>query len=983
MHKPIALFLLALSSLLFAGCPPPVQPTLPTQTRSCEEHTDCAEGLICEGGECRPGQCVPGDFQQECNTPSMPEALAGYCCKPWQLCNVLNQCTANPNAVVGNQCLIDDDCPGLGQFCSGGNCYDTGGRDACTNAFQCPAGERCDRTVFLCVPDNGGCTFADLFPELACEAAQVCDVETGFCLDPGGEECTEQTVAQDCRPNQKCDALGRCVQCTANSDCGPGTACNQGTGNCYSVLNRCDSDADCTGGRRCSPATNECVSPQCEADSDCPDNRQTCDLGTFTCFLPPAVCPNEVDEPNDTPGTATPITLAGYAGSLCRGNTDYLSFPVLAGKRYRATITFPDFNVGGTAVAMLNSQGLVTDNGTLGSFQNSITVSGIAAENGTFLLRIVGSGSAVDSWSYAVAIGETEAPQQVSCADPAANGEPNDTFALAHEIEVGRSYNFARCGRTDVDFYKVTIPPLHGLRVQVEMNAADGDLDVNLYSQVSGSSISSATTGNDVETVTAPEGAREFWVRIILYSGDSNAPTNQTYTITASLVPRSSACDADINEPDGDLQSAGLLPIDTSAQAIRCGGPDVDFFRIDLPPNRGGQARVDFTHSEGDIRLDLLDTAGEVMGSSNTSNSSNGFEVVPLPPSGSASTYYARVRLHAGTGAIAQGYTISTATFNASACTLTEPDPNDTFATGTCVGTPNTNTPCVGASWALPGSWPSLATCASATEYTTGCGSVCGVGDPDYYRVGKLNNGQLLRARLEHEPTAGVLGLSLVRLTPAGAVNEFVAETNTQGLGVLELSAVVPTLAEEFVREYGVLVKPTGTGDFQGQPYALEIEVGPPCVDDAFDLGVLNNDSPATAARLRVNPQPGVPFNHTVSNVTLCGRDVDVYEVFLFQGEQVTATMSGLNGVTVNVGARVYGEPTAEAVTVLCGQGVKADDVAACPGGVNTLPSEHTSPMRASFTAIVADYYYLTVKRAEPFGGIGGYSLQVEVGAPN
>lgn len=979
-HKHIALLPLAFGALLFASCTPDVDKSQPQTTRSCEEHTSCAEGYICAGGVCIPGQCVPGDFQDLCGTADMPEELAGYCCTAVQICSGLNQCVSDPAAPVGSQCLVDDDCAGLGQFCSGGNCYDTGGRDACTNSFQCPDDERCDRTVFLCVPDEGGCTFADQgFPELACESAQVCDVETGFCLDPGGEECTEETVELDCRPNQQCDALGRCVQCVDDTDCGPGTACNQGTGNCYSILNRCDDDDDCSNGRRCSPATSECVNPQCEADNDCDDSRERCDLGTFTCYLPPAVCDDETDEPNDTPGSATEIELSGYAASLCRGNTDYLTFPVEAGMRYRATVSFPDYNVGGTQVAMMNEQGLLTDDATLGENDNDATVSGIASDSGSFSLRIIGSGPDEDRWSYSVSIDESEAPQQVSCADETTDGiEPNDSFADAHEIPLDQTRNFARCGRTDVDYYKLTVPPLHGVAVSVEMDADDGDLDVFLYDEEGGSSISSGTTGNDVENLSAPEGAREFWVRVVLYSGDSNAPTNQTYTVTATATPRPAACDEDLNEPDGHIESAGDLLLETSYEAIRCGGPDADFWHLDLPANTGGQVRVDFAHGDGDIRLDLLDAAGEVVESSNTSTSGNGVEVVPLPPSSSDSRYYARVRLHSGSGAIAQGYSIFVEPFDASACTLTEPDPNDTFASGTCVGTPDTETDCVGATWSAAATWPSLEDCAAAEAFTTGCGSVCGVGDPDFYRVGKLNNGQLLRAKLQHVPGDGVLGLALVRLTPAGGVNEFVAELNGSGQDTVELSTVVPSLAEEFVREYGVLVKPTGSEGYTGQNYALEVEVGPPCVDEAADEGSENNDSPATATRLRVNPQ-NTAFQDEVTGVTLCGRDVDVYEIFLFEGETITATLTGLNGVALNIGSRVFGDPSAEAETLPCGQGVPQGEVAECPGDVNTAPESYTSPMEASADIAVGDLYYLTVKRAEPFGGIGSYTLDVTV----
>src|SRR5690606_14942058 len=130
--------------------------TPPTTSANCEEHKDCGEGYICGGGVCVPGECAPGTIQQQCHTEDTPADLEPFCCQVFEVCSDLGICKGVPNSPVGDQCHVDDDCLVLGQFCSGGTCFETGGRDACTNSFQCPADERCDRTVFLCVPDQGG-----------------------------------------------------------------------------------------------------------------------------------------------------------------------------------------------------------------------------------------------------------------------------------------------------------------------------------------------------------------------------------------------------------------------------------------------------------------------------------------------------------------------------------------------------------------------------------------------------------------------------------------------------------------------------------------------------------------------------------------------------------------------------------------------------------------------------------------------------------
>ena len=58
---------------------------------------------------------------------------------------------------------------------------------------------------------------------------------------------------------------------------------------------------------------------------------------------------------------------------------------------------------------------------------------------------------------------------QVNCDDETAAGvEPNNTFAEAHVVDPGSSTSFARCGASDVDYYKVTVPALNGVEVTLE-----------------------------------------------------------------------------------------------------------------------------------------------------------------------------------------------------------------------------------------------------------------------------------------------------------------------------------------------------------------------------------------------------------------------------------------------------------------------------------------------------------------------------------
>jgi hypothetical protein len=883
----------------------------PVDKKNCEKHSECGTGFTCEGGLCRPGECVQA-LQPECGPDADPVEIAPFCCKPWQLCNFARQCVADPDAPIGTQCLVSEDCPGVGQFCSGGSCYDPAGRTPCTASFQCPADERCDRTVFLCVPDLGGCTYCDVFPELCCEEGSICDAETGFCTDPNVEiECTPETVAEDCLPNQQCDELGRCVQCIDDEDCGPGTACNPATGSCYSVLNRCESDEDCDPPRLCASASSECVIPHCQVDGDCEDARERCDSSTFTCYLPPADC-DETDEPNDVLDDATPMGGLNYANTLCRGNTDYLSFGIQSDKRYRATITFPDYTVGGVKFAILKSDGTTVDEDILATFENSTTIMAITdeVETGTYYLKITGSGEAADLWAYTIEVEETDAPEVVDCTEETTLGiEPNNTFGEAYAIMAG-STSFSRCDSLDVDYYYFTVPAQNGVEVTVDFDNDDGDLAIDLYSAQSTSSSvdSSDAASSDIERVEAPEGYTEFWLKVALWSSTAMGTDGQSYTITVNYLPRPSECDTDTDEPLNDsADGAGDLSVNTSTESMICVSADIDYYDFTVPADAAGELALSFSHQEGDLRLDLYDDNSMLVGSSNTSSTSSPSETVELPFASEDKTYTAVVRLNAGTGTVAQGYTLMATTYDASACTLSEPSDNNSFKSGQCVGNIQTDFPCTGPVHNSPLEPPSLSECSTATDSLSGCGTVCGASDEDWFRVGTLNDGQLLRAKLTYDPgdggVNGRLGLALGRANTDLTSSTFVDyDPNTSNNGVVELSLNAPTVDPAFAREYGVLVRPEGSLGFSALNYSLEIEVGEGCYADDYEPNAAPIDI-VSSNRLRPSGVPGDNYEEVVS-ASLCSFDHDVYELLAFPGETVSVYLLGHQDINLDIGLR-------------------------------------------------------------------------------
>ncbi len=119
---------------------------------------------------------------------------------------------------------------------------------------NCPATERCDPRLGLCVGCVEGADCAD-------GPLQACDVARGTCVEcVGPETCTEQ------RPVCDVEAF-LCIECSSDADCAAtGGVCLPGPQRCV----QCRNDADCAGRDDdliCLPGELRCV--ECVSDADC------------------------------------------------------------------------------------------------------------------------------------------------------------------------------------------------------------------------------------------------------------------------------------------------------------------------------------------------------------------------------------------------------------------------------------------------------------------------------------------------------------------------------------------------------------------------------------------------------------------------------------------------------------------------------------------------------------------------------------------
>jgi hypothetical protein len=157
-------------------------PCDPTKAACACASDGCPQGLACIAGVCAPG-CT---FSYECGGGNV--CINGACapgCDAQTPCDAGYTCDKGACVLDGNNpvCSAQAPCP-MGQVCADGLCT-----SECSNSAQCAAGEICDGSAGVCIPDPS--------PHKSCSDTVMC---TGIqkCLDDGYCHYPCDTVS-DCK----------------------------------------------------------------------------------------------------------------------------------------------------------------------------------------------------------------------------------------------------------------------------------------------------------------------------------------------------------------------------------------------------------------------------------------------------------------------------------------------------------------------------------------------------------------------------------------------------------------------------------------------------------------------------------------------------------------------------------------------------------------------------------------------------------------
>ena len=506
-----------------------------------------------------------------------------------------------------------------------------------TRRSQCPTNQICDRRANKCI-ENPGC-FSDEF----CEAGEICDVVNRVCRTLsvecascilGADQCTGSTfcfentkeclpsgVEATCRPGEKCDPLGRCVQCTDSGECGPGLFCNTAIGRCESNVQCADDPSlcpdsgdvtciQCEAPEICDPRTRTCQAPPmtCESEVDCPGD-EFCDLSLEPPICRPLVpdCLNDAFDdpegdggPNENDLVATASLLEEGDGPdyqdlrICPGDQDWYRIEVQAGSYLTVDARF-EHDLGDAELQLYLSDGVTLVDESRSTTDNERVELEVGTDL-TLLVRVFLALPTVQPLDYRLIV--TRDPGAV-CADD--GNEPDDGPSSASALVSDTPYEGRLCAADPDWFVLRNVPPATQIVGTLEFADSLGDLDLELYRAGSLTPILRAASLDDNETLTydASYGG-DFFLRVVGKAADTNV-----YTIRANLRENAAAACLDdglepngINEPSDGNQIFGM-----ESELTLCAG-DEDWFLIPLDPGDGLTAEIGFQpQADLDLRL--------------------------------------------------------------------------------------------------------------------------------------------------------------------------------------------------------------------------------------------------------------------------------------------------------------------------------------------------------------------------------------------
>jgi len=396
----------------------------------------------------------------------------------------------------------------------------------------------------------------------------------------------------------------------------------------------------------------------------------------------PSALVDDSYEENDTRATARNLgTLTGsttLSNLVMADGADYYSFTITSAATSAHSITMNfTHSQGDLDLRLLNSSGTILKRSEGVSNTETVSLSGLAA--GTYFIQAYGY-RAVTNPSYSLTI-NTPGP----LADDAY--ENNDTQATASNLGTLTSAttinSLALADAADWFTFTTTGTGTSSDFVRINFTNSQGNLALELYN-AAGTRIGSANgTGNSEQILLTGLTAGTYSVRVL---GNSGA-TNPSYSLTIDPPSAAAADDAyENNDTQATASNLGTLTTVTTINSLAL-ADTADWFTFTTTGTGTSSdfVRINFTNSQGNLALELYNSAGTRLA---TANGTGNSEQISLSGR-AAGTYSARVL--GNSGATNPSYSL---TIDPPAAAITDDsyENNDTQGAASSLGTLTTAT---------------------------------------------------------------------------------------------------------------------------------------------------------------------------------------------------------------------------------------------------------------------------------------------------
>jgi hypothetical protein len=382
----------------------------------------------------------------------------------------------------------------------------------------------------------------------------------------------------------------------------------------------------------------------CDRTSYLPASRDS--RFSFVAYAPgnTTTCQDDAEN-NNTKLTAMPLmdeTLSGR--KICPGKEDWYSIALAAGEGFYALVSSVFANGNIDAELYGPSSGVPVMRGVTTLDTETIEIAPVA-QPATYYLRVYGAGATIKN-TY-----EINWEKRSSCA--ADSQEPNETSAVAKVVSLPfNNANMSICAN-DKDYLAFDVPSGKNLKIEATFNAADADIDLELRNS-SGQFAGSATGSTGVEKIEKSNVTAGRY-KLKVYSSDPTQTARYTLAITLTDAPVAQC--AGVGEPNNSVATATSLTPNQGVMLLNICQGDVDYYKIHLNAGERLDATTAFTHTAGDLAVQLLAPNGTTVVDESDNSAAGVNEEEAFFVACSAGDYI--VKVYSPTGQANSSYTLT------------------------------------------------------------------------------------------------------------------------------------------------------------------------------------------------------------------------------------------------------------------------------------------------------------------------------------